>query len=145
MAMIKRSATVGYTQRQMFELVNDIEAYPRFLPWCRSSRVLFHENNEIQAELVIAWSGMQKSFTTRNRLLPYERIDITLVHGPFRYLAGAWDFIAMGEDGCKVNLELNFEFTGSMLDLVFQPIFHHIANSLVDLFCKRAAEVYGDR
>ncbi len=143
MTTIQRSAMVAFTARQMFELVNNIEEYPRFLPWCRSSQILVQNEAEVEASLEIAWSGMHKSFTTRNTLYPYEKIDITLVHGPFRRLEGHWSFISYGEHGCKVNLNLEFELAGNMLDKIFQPIFHHIANSLVDAFCRRAAVIYG--
>ena len=143
MNVINRSATVIYSPRQMFELVNNIEDYPRFLPWCSSSTILHRDDEAIEATLDIAWSGIHKSFSTRNHLHPYERIEITLVHGPFRHLEGRWIFTALGEQGCTVDLELEFDLAGRLIDKLFQPIFHHIANSLVDLFCKRAAEIYG--
>lgn len=141
--IIKRSALVAYTARQMFELVNSIEEYPRFLPWCKETHVLSRTEKMVEATIEIAWAGIHKSFTTRNHLYPDARMDITLVKGPFRHLEGKWSFIAIGEHGSKVNLDLEFELTGHLLDKVFQPVFHHIANSLVDAFCKRAVEIYG--
>lgn len=143
MNVIHRSALVAYTPRQMFELVNAIEEYPRFLPWCRTSRVIERSDREVEAELEIAWSGVHKSFTTRNKLYPYEHMEITLVNGPFRHLTGKWSFIALGDQGCKVSLDLEFEFAGHFFDRLFQPIFNSIGNSLVDVFCKRAVEIYG--
>jgi len=142
MTTIKRSALVGFTTRQMFELVNSIEEYPRFLPWCSASQILNQTDTEIEASLTIAWSGIHKNFTTKNRLYPFEKIDILLVHGPFRRLEGHWSFVSCGDKGCQVNLNLEFELAGHFLDVIFQPVFHHIANSLVDAFCKRAAEIY---
>lgn len=143
MTLIKRSALVGYSPRQMFELVNAIEEYPRFLLWCRKSHIFLHEENQIEASLEIAWSGIHKEFTTRNILHPYERIEICLVNGPFRHLEGNWIFTEIGQDGCRVDLELEFELAGHFLDKLFQPVFHKIANELVDVFCKRAVEIYG--
>lgn len=145
MTTIKRNALVPFTTHQMFELVNSIEEYPRFLPWCRSSEVISRTEKEVEAKLEIAWSGMHKSFTTRNTLYPNERMEMRLVEGPFRHLEGIWTFTALGDHGCKVHLDLEFEFAGGMMDVVFQPIFNHIANSLVDAFCKRAAELYAKR
>jgi ribosome-associated toxin RatA of RatAB toxin-antitoxin module len=142
MTTIKRNALVSFSARQMFELVNAIEDYPRFLPWCHESHIVKRDEKEVEARLDIVWSGIHKSFTTRNVLHPYDRMDITLVNGPFRQLEGCWSFVPLGEHGSKVHLELTFEFTGSAMDIVFQPIFNHIANSLVDAFCKRAVEVY---
>jgi ribosome-associated toxin RatA of RatAB toxin-antitoxin module len=143
MTLIKRSALVGYSPRQMFELVNAIEEYPRFLPWCRKSHLITRLENQIEASLEIAWSGMHKEFTTRNILYPCDRIDIQLVNGPFRHLEGNWLFSAVGPQGCRVDLELEFELAGHFLDKLFQPVFHKIANELVDVFCKRAVEIYG--
>lgn len=144
MTIIKRNALVSYTPRQMFELVNNVQDYPRFLPWCREGVVISQDETHTEARLDIVWSGMHKSFTTRNHLHPYERMDITLVEGPFRHLEGRWSFLGLGELGCKINLELEFELAGGMLDKVFQPIFAHIANSLVEAFCRRAVAVYGN-
>lgn len=142
MSVIKRSALVTYSPRQMFELVNNIEDYPRFLPWCQESHIISKGEKEVKATLKIAWSGIHKSFTTLNVLVPHERIDINLVEGPFHHLEGLWEFIPIGK-GCKVNLNLEFEVAGSFIDKLIEPIFNRIANSLVDAFCKRAIEVYG--
>lgn len=144
MTVIKRNALVSYSARQMFELVNHIEDYPRFLPWCRQAQILHQDEKVIEASLEIAWSGIHKSFTTRNHLTPFEKIEMKLVTGPFRHLDGTWQFIQLGDQGCKVCLDLEFELTGNIVDRVFQPIFNHIANSLVDAFCKRAVEIYGN-
>lgn len=145
MPIIKRNAIVPYTQRQMFELVDDIEEYPRFLPWCHGSHIIKRTEDQVEATLEINWSGIHKNFTTRNQLNHHNQIEITLVKGPFKHLSGIWTFVPLGEQGCKVNMELEFEFAGSLFDKFFQPIFNHIANSLVDAFCKRAVEVYGTR
>lgn len=143
MRKIERSALVSYSARQMFELVNSIEEYPRFLPWCGASHINKRTESEVEATLTIAWKGIHKDFTTRNHLHPYERMEIELITGPFRHLEGFWSFTALGDKACKVSVVLEFEFTGSMVDKVFQPIFNAIANSLVEAFCKRANEIYG--
>ena len=143
MNTLKRSAVVPYTARQMFELVSGIEDYPRFLPWCGKSKVMSRTEAEVVAELDISWKGMHKSFSTRNELFPYERMDISLVTGPMKHLKGRWEFIPINTDGCKVLLDLEFEFAGGFIDMLFQPVFQTIANSLVDAFCQRAVELYG--
>lgn len=142
---ILRSAIVPYTAIQMYELVNSVEEYPRFLPWCQNSEILSRSDTEVIASLEIAWSGIHKSFTTRNVLTPHTKIQMLLVTGPFKHLDGKWDFTQLGEHGCKINLVLDFEFSGGLIDKLFQPVFNHIANNLVDAFCKRAAELYGKR
>ena len=143
MHTLKRNAIVPYSKRQMFELVNNIEDYPRFLPWCHRSQIINRTDKEIVATLDINWKGLHKSFTTRNVLFPEDRMEITLVNGPLQRLDGIWNFYALNEHACKVNLELEFEFTGHFVDRLFQPVFQHIANTLVDAFCKRALELYG--
>jgi len=146
MNTIKRSALVPYSARQMFELVNSIADYPRFLPWCHSSEIVSSSEKEVVASLEIAWKGIHKSFTTHNELTPFTATRISLVKGPLRRLDGLWQFHNLGDDeGCKITLDLEFEFAGHLIDRVFEPIFNHIANSLVDAFCKRAGEIYGDR
>ena len=144
MNVLKRNAIVPYSARQMFELVNSIEEYPRFLPWCHSSKIITRTDDEVVASLEIAWKGVHKQFSTRNKLYPYERMDIILVEGPLQHMEGVWNFHVLNEKACKVLLDLEFEFAGGFIDKLFQPIFQHIANTLVDSFCKRAVELYGN-
>lgn len=143
MNKLKKNAIVPYTQQQMFTLVNTIEDYPRFLPWCSSSRIISRTDTEVVAELEIAWKGVRKSFTTRNILTPNSQMDMKLVNGPLKHMDGIWIFTALNETACKVELDLEFEFAGGFFDKLFQPIFQGIANSMVDAFCKRAVELYG--
>lgn len=143
MHSLQRTALVPYSVRQMFELVNNIEDYPRFLPWCQASHIISATEEEVVAGLEVIWKGIHKSFTTRNRLHPFEHVEISLVNGPLKHLEGKWSFIPLKEQACKVLLDLEFEFAGHFIDRMFEPIFQHIANVLVDAFCKRAGEIYG--
>lgn len=129
----------------MYALVDDIEAYAEFLPWCDASRVLSRNDEEVRGVLELAHGGVHKSFTTRNRLQKNKMIEIRLVEGPFRHLEGFWRFEALAENACKVRLDLDFEFTNKLVALAFGPVFNRIANTLVDAFCKRAVAVYGKR
>jgi len=140
---IRRSSILPYTAKQMFVLVDDIEKYSDFLPWCSNSKILKREGNQVEASLELSWSGISKTFTTKNTLTPHNTIDINLVSGPFKHLEGIWKFTELGDDGCKVELELDFELAGTILDAVFKPVFSHVASSFVDLFTVRAEEVYG--
>ena len=144
MTTINKSALVRYSAAEMYALVNDIESYPQFLPWCRSARVLSREPDEVHATLELARGGVQKSFTTCNRLQANKMIEIRLVEGPFRHLSGFWRFDPLGDQASKVSLDMTFEFA-PLLDFVISPVFHPIADSLVDAFHKRAVEVYGKR
>jgi ribosome-associated toxin RatA of RatAB toxin-antitoxin module len=142
---IKRSALVPYTPQEMFALVSDVDTYPQFLPWCVGAETLQRGDNEVQARIAFSMSGVSKSFTTRNRLVGNEAIHMRLVDGPFRQLEGSWRFEPLGDAGCKISLNLDYDFSSRMVGMVTGPVFNKIANSLVDAFQKRAVEVYGKR
>jgi ribosome-associated toxin RatA of RatAB toxin-antitoxin module len=142
--IVKKSALVLHSAAEMYDLVADVESYPQFLPWCRSTRLISLDENRMCAELEVARTGIRQTFSTCNRLYPYERMDIDLQDGPFRQLTGGWRFTALKEDASKVELELNFEFSGKLINTAFGAVFNQIANTLVDSFCKRADEVYRD-
>jgi len=142
---IHKSALVAYTPAEMFALVSDIETYPEFLPWCRSARVIWHEGDEVKASIEMAKGSLQKAFTTHNRQQPDKMIEMRLVEGPFKRLEGFWRFDPLGQQACKVSLDLEFEFASRMLDMMIGPMFSQIANTLVDSFQQRAVEVYGKR
>ena len=145
MESVDRSALVPYTPREMFELVSDIEAYPRFLPWCRGARVLARGMDEVRASIEFAVGGVTRSFTTRNRHQVNKMIEMHLVDGPFSRLDGFWRFDPLGEEGSKIALFLEYDFANRMLGLVVGPVFGQIANTLVDAFQQRAVENYGRR
>jgi len=142
---ITRSALVPYTQQEMFVLVSDVDAYPRFLPWCSGAATLSREDDEVLARIDFQVGVASKSFTTRNRHVGNEAILMQLVEGPFSHLQGSWRFEPLGDAGCKISLNLEYEFSSKMVSMVTGPVFNKIASSLVDAFQKRAVEVYGRR
>jgi ribosome-associated toxin RatA of RatAB toxin-antitoxin module len=142
---VDRSALVPYTPREMFELVIDIDSYPRFLPWCHGARILSRDIDEVRARIEFAVGGMTRSFTTRNRHQINKIIEMHLVDGPFSRLNGFWRFDPLGEEGSKIALFLEYDFSNRVLGLVIGPIFGQIANTLVDAFQQRAVEIYGTR
>lgn len=126
----------------MFALVDDIDAYATFLPWCSKSSVIKREPLSVDASLEIKYGKLHKSFTTRNLNTPHEAIEMQLLDGPFKQLHGKWKFTRLGQEGTKVELLLEFEFASKLMDITVGPVFSHIANSLVDAFTRRAREVY---
>ncbi|MCF6282876.1 MAG: type II toxin-antitoxin system RatA family toxin [Candidatus Polarisedimenticolaceae bacterium] len=142
MPVVNKSALIPFSAAQMYALVDDFEAYPDFLPWCRSSRLISRTEDELCGELEVARAGIRQTFSTRNRLVKNERMDIELIDGPFRKLQGCWKFTALREDACKIELVLDFEFSGRLINSAFGKVFSQIANTMVDAFCKRAEEVY---
>lgn len=145
MPTVNRQAFVPYSPQEMYTLVNDVRAYPQFLPGCRSSAVLSENEDEVTASIELAKGAVRKSFTTRNRLQTNKMIEVRLVDGPFRHLEGFWRFDAMGDKATRVSLDLEFEFSSRLMGTVIGPIFNQVANSLVDSFVKRARQVYGPR
>lgn len=144
MPVIHRENLVPYSAPQMYRLVNEIEDYPKFVPWCVSSRVLSRTEDEIHACLSFERGGLQKAFTTCNRLQPEKMIEIRLVNGPFHHLEGFWRFEAIDDEASTVLFDLEYEFSNKLFSFAFEKVFHAIASSLVDAFSKRAREVYSE-
>ena len=146
MSHIKRSALVHYSPAEMYSLVNDVAAYPKFLPWCKSSKVISASGKEMIASVEISRGALRKSFTTKNTLHKNRKIEIVLVDGPFKTLHGAWSFKPLKhDDACKIELDLAFQFDSGLMSVAARPVFTQIANSLVEAFSKRAVKVYGER
>ncbi|RDK89996.1 type II toxin-antitoxin system RatA family toxin [Enterobacillus tribolii] len=142
MPQISRSALVPFSARQMYQLVNDVAAYPAFLPGCIGSRVLESGPESMTAAVAVSKAGISKTFTTRNTLTDNSSIRMQLVDGPFRKLMGGWQFTPLSDDACKVELHLDFEFTNKLVELAFGKIFKELAGSMVQAFTSRAREVY---
>jgi ribosome-associated toxin RatA of RatAB toxin-antitoxin module len=144
MQVVRKSVLVPYAASQMYELVNRVDLYPQFLPWCGGTKVLDESEKHKVARIDIDYHGVRAHFTTENAMQPPESIVITLKDGPFRHLHGEWRFRALGEHGCKVEFDLAYEFATSLLDRVIGPVFSHIANTFIDAFVKRADRVYAN-
>ncbi len=140
---VERSALVMHSAERMFDLVNDVLSYPKFLPWCAGAEVHSSEQSQLIASLDIEKGAVRQRFTTRNHLSSPEQITIELVDGPFRLLKGGWTFSQLGDNASKVSLSLHFEFNGMLSKFALASVFSQAANSLVDAFCARANEVYG--
>jgi coenzyme Q-binding protein COQ10 len=143
MTTIHRSAIVSYSAHQMFELVADIPSYPKFLPWCGGARILSTQDDEVIAAIDIAYSGVHRTFSTRNLLQRDKMMEIQLLEGPFSYLQGFWQFKSLDEQSSKISLDLEFDVANRVVGLALTPVFSNIANQLVDRFHRRATELYG--
>ena len=126
----------------MYELVDAVERYPEFLPWCGGIDLIERSESVTVATLHIAYHGIRQNFTTENRKVYPSLMDIQLRDGPFRHLEGVWKFIALGEGACKIEFRLNYEFSNGFLERLIAPVFSHIANTFVDAFVERADQVY---
>lgn len=144
MRQVERSALVPYSAVQMFEVVNDVASYPAFLPWCVASELLESSSSVIVARLDLAKGRIRQSFTTRNELDPPNHISISLVAGPFSLLKGEWHFKQLGDEGCKVEMNLKFDFDNRLMNATLGKVFSAAADRLVDAFCERADVLYGE-
>ena len=126
-----------YPASRMYELVNDVESYPKFLPWCHQADVLSRADAEVMARLTLARGGLRTSFTTRNALIPNQRIDMHLQDGPFQHLHGVWTFVER-PSGCRVALDMEFEVKGSFRFLLLPVVFAEVCGRLVQSFVAEA-------
>ncbi|VAW88151.1 Ribosome association toxin RatA [hydrothermal vent metagenome] len=145
MQTISRSALVPYSASEMFSLVDNIIAYPEFLPWCSKSNEIERDTDEVYASIEINKGVLRKSFSTCNRIQKNKMIEMRLKEGPFKYLQGFWRFDQLGDEGCRISFDLQFEFSNRLLGMTVGPIFSQIANSMVDAFNQRAHQIYGKR
>jgi ribosome-associated toxin RatA of RatAB toxin-antitoxin module len=145
MAQVEKSVLIEYSAAQMYALVEDVAAYPQFLPWCGGTEILKKEGDMTRAAITIDFRGIKQRFSTENRADPPQLIEMTLVDGPFRQLDGSWRFKPLGEDACKIEFRLHYEFSSKLLEKIVGPVFHYIASTFVEAFVKRAQQLYGKR
>jgi ribosome-associated toxin RatA of RatAB toxin-antitoxin module len=143
MAMVEKSVLIGHSAAQMYALVADVNAYPQFLPWCSGTEVRQIDAGKAAATLHVNYHGLRLHFTTENRMEKGALIDMKLVHGPFKHLDGYWRFIPLSEAACKIEFRLSYELSGKLVEKIAGPVFNHIANTLVEVFVKRAVILYG--
>jgi ribosome-associated toxin RatA of RatAB toxin-antitoxin module len=140
---IHRHALVRYTPEQMFDLVNDVEAYPRRFPWCLGAHVIERDDQHVVARLDLRFAGVTQHFSTRNTLDRPHSIRMHFVDGPFDWLHGVWSFTPLGDAGCKVALDLDFEVSNKLTGFAFGLGFKKLADRMVDDFSAEAKHAYG--
>lgn len=144
MALVEKSVLIEHSARQMYELVDAVEDYPKFLPWCCRTELKFRDDERTVATLHIDYHAVKSHFTTENTKTAASRMAIRLVDGPFRRLEGTWAFKSLGDTACKIEFSLTYEFSSKLFEKIIGPVFNHIANTFVDAFVRRADNVYGD-
>jgi len=143
MTKVEKTVLIARSAQQMFDLVDDCESYPKFLPWCSATEVTFRDREKTVATLHISFLHVKARFTTENAKEIPVRMSLKLVDGPFRQLEGLWQFKPLAAEACKIEFELAYEFSNKLLEKIVGPVFSQIANTLVEAFVKRADEVYG--
>jgi ribosome-associated toxin RatA of RatAB toxin-antitoxin module len=142
MHRIERSVLVPYSAERMYRLVEQVDDYPEFLPWCPAAHARGLPDGSVEATIEIAYHGVRSRFTTRNVNRFSREIRMTLVNGPFRSLTGEWIFQELPQQACKVSLNLQYEFASGLLGRLIAPVFDSIAGSLIDAFARRAEQLY---
>jgi len=142
MVMINRSSLVEYSAEKMYALVEDIESYPQFLPWCSGTDVSVREGTRTVATMHVNFHGVREKFATENASEPGRLITMQLVSGPFRHLRGHWRFTPLTEQACKIEFCLEYEISNRLLGRLIGPVFQHIGDSFMDAFVRRAEQVH---
>lgn len=142
MALVEKSVLIEHSARQMFDLVDRVEDYPQFLPWCSRTELRARDDATTEATLHIDFRSVRSKFTTRNAKEAPEVMSIQLVEGPFRRLEGGWRFRPLAEHACKIEFTLTYEFSSRVFEKVIGPVFNHIAGTFVEAFVRRAEQVY---
>ena len=145
MIEINKTTVVPYTPEEMYVLVNDIESYPVFLPWCTAAKILSRQEESLTATLSLALGKIKQSFTTENTMQDGSRIDMQLTEGPFKHLSGYWRFIQEDEQSCNIQLHMHFEFKNKIIKHTLGKAFYKVMDTLVDSFVQRAQQIYGNR
>lgn len=142
MPTISRSALVPHSAAQMYAIVNDVEHYPEFVPWCSGSEFKMLADNQKQATLHFSRGTIKTAFTTRNTLTEGEIIAMQLLDGPFKQLHGAWTFTDIDDIGSRVELALQFELSNPMLKVALEAFFNQLCDRMVSSFVERARQLY---
>ena len=140
MRNLTRSALIACPPREVFALVNDVASYPQFVPGCSSAEILLHSETETVARLKVHRGPLSTQLTTRNRPRPYSEIRLELVAGPLRALDGVWTFTPVGSNGCRIELQLQFEFSNPIKAALLDPLIEGIATAMVQAFVGRAQQ-----
>jgi ribosome-associated toxin RatA of RatAB toxin-antitoxin module len=134
---------VEHAAAELYALVDDIESYPRFLPWCVAATVQDRTPASTRATLTVGVKGIRQSFTTQNDNQPGDAIDMRLVEGPFRQFSASWRFRPLSGGACEIDFSLEYEFSSRILARLLEPLFDRIADTMVDAFARRADEIHG--
>ena len=142
---IHKSAIVLHSSKKMFQLVDSVENYPHFLPWCGSTQILERDNSKTIASIEINYKGIRQTFTTENTKKQNQEMIIKLIDGPFKSLSGEWMFKNLDKDSCQIELKLEYEFSNVILEKLISPVFNMIANTFIDEFIKEANRSNNDK
>lgn len=145
MYSVKKTILVPYSQEEMYNLVNDIKNYPKYIPWCVSTKIIEEKLSFVTANINIEYLKIKTNFTTKNILHPYSKIELNLISGPFSTFSGFWLFNKSEQNGSEVTFEVNYKFSNIILEKIMGSIFYILCNNIIDCFIKEAKNTYGKK
>lgn len=135
---MSRTSLVARPPGVVYQVVDDIERYPQFVPGCTAANVLERDERQVVARLAVHRGLLHTHFTTRNRLDPGRSVHMQLVEGPFKVLEGSWHFSPVASNGCRIDFKLRFQFSNPLKSALFEPLFEEAQAALVRAFVARA-------
>lgn len=145
MPYITKSLLVPFSAQQMYSLINDIEAYPDYLPWCKAATIHTRAETQLEATLCIGKGLVKQTISTLNTMIPNSQIKMQYKAGPFNHCDGEWNFIALEDCKTQVEFAINYDFKNALAAMAMEPLFNPITTTLIDAFYKRAQELYGNK
>lgn len=142
MALVEKTVLIENSAAQMYALVDDVERYTEFLPWCARAELKYRDEHKTVASLHIDFLSVKSHFTTENSKVYPTQMTMKLVDGPFRRFDGQWTFKPLSENACKIEFRLSYEFSSKLFEKIIGPVFSRIANTFIEAFVQRAAQVY---
>ena len=142
MKAVNQRIVLPYSAVQMYAIVNKIEDYPNYIPWCSNTVVFSRTPHEVVASISVAKGGIHKTLTTRNALIPDQKMELNLIDDSFKNWRGLWQFTDIDAQQSEIAFELDFDFHSKLLEMMLGPLFTHVAETMVDAFVQRAKTLY---
>ena len=138
MDYINKSEEINVSHELIFSLINNVEDYHTFLPWCSDSKIISDNGVKMLAEIEISKNFINWKFSTENTYDLNKKINIKLIDGPFNHLDGYWEFKKIDNYNTIVDLYLEYKFDSRLIELSIKPIFSNIMSSILDSFISEA-------
>jgi ribosome-associated toxin RatA of RatAB toxin-antitoxin module len=140
---VRRSVLVSHPVEAMFDLIEQAEHYPRFMPWCVGATILERSDDWVAAKVDFSYAQVAFSLSTRNAKRRPDWLRVRAVDGPFRRFEGDWRLTRLGDMGCRVNFDVDYELSGALLDRLARPTVEFVARTVIDAFVRRADQCCG--
>ena len=141
--IIKKEAIILKDIETVFDIVNRVNLYKNFVPYCTESKILSEDDKFMEDKLDFNLKGLSTSFTTRNEIKKNQSINMKLIDGPFKFLDGVWDFKSV--DGKTIiYLHINYEAENKIVEYTVGKSLDKITNYLVKAFIDESMKKNGN-